>query len=89
MNIAIESAYIEAPNSGMIEGVNPISSVNTILYIYDRIGIETINPAKIDGKTKHIDWVRTKPTNPAVLKPNSRMTPISKVFVSTEIISNE
>ena len=55
MKIAIESAYIEAPNSGIIEGVNPISSVNTKLYICDRIGIETINPAIIDGKTKHID----------------------------------
>ena len=55
MNIAIESACIQAPNSGKNEGVNPISSVNITLYIYDRIGIETINPAIIDGKTKHID----------------------------------
>lgn len=55
MNIAIESACIQAPNSGKNEGVNPISSVNITLYIYDRIGIDTINPAIIDGKTKHID----------------------------------
>ena len=89
ISIAIERAYKDAPNAGTIDGVKPISAVNTTLYMYDSIGIEVIKPATIDGNIKHMDSVRTKPTNPVLLKPISLMTPISKVFVSTEISSKE
>ena len=89
ISIAIDSACKEAPNSGTIDGVKPMSAVNTTLYMYDSTGIEMIKPATIDGNTKHIDSVRIKPTNPNLLRPISRITPISNVFVSTEISSKE
>ena len=89
ISIAIDSACKEAPNSGTIDGVKPMSAVNTTLYMYDSTGIEMIKPATIDGNTKHIDSVRIKPTNPNLLRPISRITPISNVLVSTEIRSSE
>ena len=89
ISIAIERAYRDALKAGTIDGVKPISAVNTTLYMYDNIGIEAINPATIDGNTKHNDSVRIKPTNPVLLNPISLITPISNVFVSTEISSKE
>ena len=48
-----------------------------------------MKPAMTAGKTKQLACTKTIPMKPFLLKPTRRITPISKVFVSTEINKSE
>ena len=85
----IARAYSVAFASGQTVGWNPISSVKSNLYIIQIQGNAHMKPAMTEGNTKHAACVKIIPKNPFLLKPTKRITPISKVFVSTEIIKSE
>ena len=48
-----------------------------------------MKPIMTAGKTKQLAWVKISPIKALLLRPINRITPISNVFVSTEIIKSE
>ena len=89
IKIPIPRAYKVAFDDGKGVGWKPISSVKRSEYIPQMHGSETMKPATSDGNTKQAACVKIIPTKPVLLRPIRRMIPMSKVFVSTEIIRSE
>ena len=89
IKMPIARAQIEAYQPGKIDGMNPRSYENRLLQTNQMHGTDITKPRITEGNTNMVAWVSMSPTKPPFVSPTRRITPISKVFVSTEIRRSE
>ena len=85
----IAYAYKEADKLGKTDGLKPIESEKRIDHIPIMQGMDNKNPSTIEGSTNIAACVKIIATFPHFVKPTRRMTPVSKVLVSTEMSKRE
>ena len=81
------TAYSVAPAAGTGERSISDCPFSINLYKYAKLGIDATYASKILGSTKHSDWMKIIKMQFHFDMPTSRRTPVSNVFVSTEIIN--
>jgi len=89
INMPIARAIVVAYQSGITEGVKPMSSVNNIAYTAAMQGSEKMKPKMTEGITNRAAWVMIIPMKPSFVRPTSLMTPNSNYFVSTVMRRSE
>ena len=89
MKRPIARACKEAERLGIIDGLKSIVSGNKIDHIAIMQGNDSANPRIMEGATNNAACIAIIDTYPHLDRPIRRMTPVSKVLVSTEMSSSE